>query len=105
MTSSRTMVAESGLEIFEIAPHTPVEWVIVVAFSFPVIIIGACACSLDCQGPFSYIHSCDIECIDVGKLSFTARHADEVLKAVGRGMNAKERAARLAAMEEAKKKA
>jgi Ca2+-transporting ATPase len=26
--------------IFEIAPHTAVEWVIVVAFSFPVIVIG-----------------------------------------------------------------
>ena len=27
--------------IFEIAPHSTVEWIIVVAFSFPVIIIGA----------------------------------------------------------------
>jgi magnesium-transporting ATPase (P-type) len=29
--------------IFEIAPHNGVEWLVVVAFSFPVIIIGAYA--------------------------------------------------------------
>ena len=55
--------------IFEIAPHSTVEWVIVIAFSFPVIII------------------------------------DEVLKGVGRSMNAKEWAKRAADKEAAKKAA
>jgi Ca2+-transporting ATPase len=55
--------------IFAIAPHTTVEWMIVVAFSFPVIAI------------------------------------DEVLKAVGRNMNEKERAARRALQEAEKKSA
>jgi Ca2+-transporting ATPase len=46
--------------IFSIAPHNSVEWILVLAFSFPVIII------------------------------------DELLKMVGRIMNDRERAARLA---------
>ena len=74
--------------IFAIAPHTTVEWMVVVAFSFPVIVIGA---SHHRRG-FSL-----------------AQHrfcrADEVLKAVGRNMNEKERAARRALQEAEKKSA
>ena len=55
-------------EIFSIAPHNSVEWILVIAFSFPVILI------------------------------------DEGLKAVGRSMNEKERAAREAVVREQKLK-
>lgn len=88
--------------IFEIAPHSIVEWIIVVAFSFPVIVIGTYPA--DCPASLSHL-----QCVGVF-LSWptnepNAVDSDEVLKAVGRSMNATERAARAAAMEEAKKKA
>ena len=75
--------------IFAIAPHTTVEWMIVVAFSFPVIAIGA-----------SRRHH-----PTVPSFSVSICRADEVLKAVGRNMNEKERAARRALQEAEKKSA